>query len=247
MTSNWGGTSQRLRRWSAGLCCAAGLFAGEQLNSAEPAEGILQQYQAAMQRVTIETSSAAEGPSSSDAIAEPAPIISASARPIPFVNARPIAASPSSAQATAAPRVASDQNDADLPPIVTPSQAKNGTKLPTQRQETTKSAAIAPIVSARPSSAALPPRRNSVAWQQQPSPSTVAPSRSAAPIHTPTREARPGPAPLHLEPGQTTLPIMSVPLIESAAAPAPRESAPAVITNQTEAIAERPWRLHQRR
>jgi len=241
MVCNWGGTSQRLRRWSTGLCCAAGLFAGEQLFSAEPADDILQQYRAAMQRVAIETSPATEEPGSSDAAAEPAPIGSASARPIPFVNARPITASPSSTRQAAAPtRVAADKKDAELPPIVTPLQAKSRTKAPTQRQETTASTTIAPVVSARPSNATLPPARNSVSWQQQPSPSPIAPSRSAAPFHQQSLEARPGPAPLRMEPGQTTLPIISVPLVESATAPASREPAPAAIANQTQAIAQHP-------
>lgn len=203
MGSNWDGT-KTLRRWSAGLCCAAGLFAGEHLYSADPPDGLLQQYQAAMQGVTanpfVDSASDAvdieiPAPSAGDAAvtsrpgtesteprtaAEPAPLVSVPARPIPFIQARPITSAPTQAQsALKTGSLAKPSENESLPPIVTPSQAK---RTSTEQTKTAPLAAVAPVVSKSAAIHPQPVRREAGAGPQ---PAPVASNRDSAIIHNP--------------------------------------------------------------
>lgn len=196
MASNWDGTTT-LRLWSAGLCCAAGLFAGEQLYSADPPDGLLQQYQAAMQRVAPDAPLDTE--STDLPAAEPAPLVGLPARPIPFVQARPIDPAASNDLSSLKSNVPTTSSvDGSLPPIVTPSQAKRTSAEKTEAKPNAATASIAPKTTAsnpQPLRGEVisGPKPVSLAGQREPAivhNPLVAPRRALAPI--PHDESNPG-------------------------------------------------------
>ena len=210
MGTNWDETSRAVRRWTAGLLCVAGLAAGEQLFADEPAGSILQQFQAAVERAT-EASPASANPSQPARAAESARLAEnngESPHLAPLIQARPIAPPSRSSLSKPTPPAGAKQNNLALPPIVTPTQARQ-LKGPQKPASPAASSAPLPRVSYGP------------------------PARIPATFPTPAPILSPDQTPKlpQVQSGSSASSIVSVPLIESTASPPARSFAPVVVPN----------------
>lgn len=155
MNCNWVGTFRALGgwrtvgRWAVGLCCAAGIATGQQLVGEEPAGGLLQQYLAAKNRVTVEkpadlTEDQAQPASADDEMAAEESATSG----VPLIQARQIFAPVANrAAATPGSNTQESNREVKLAPIVTPDQLrKTPSALPPRN--TLPAAAVAPVVTA---------------------------------------------------------------------------------------------------
>ena len=215
MGNNWHETSRAVRRWTAGLCCAAGLIAGQQLIADEPAGSILQQFQAAVERSTEESPASADL-SQPASVAEPAPLMDStgdSSRLAPLIRARPIPTANVPRTATKQSRsVSAIQDKRELPPIITAAQARQLQKSGKAANPATSSAPLPQISYGAPvrAPAAVPPSPIRLPDQARVSPPVLSP---------------------RVAPSSSSLPVVSVPLVESAAPPTSQPGTPVTIEN----------------